>query len=270
MPSHKNQNSQRTQPRNKKNGRRGGAPRRPGGLERSIIATSHPFAAVGGGLVAPRRRVMLRASLLGYIPSSTLPVGTTGFFIVKGNNVYSPFNTSNKPDSATGYITETYGSASTEQFLGYSLYTSQYCAFRTDKSRITVRMSPGSQQNGDMMLSVFAVDVNNTGLIGALPITYQAERSQMYHKHRVCTASSPANQNVVTASACTSQVLGMTKAVWDAQAVTPISASLSSINQWVWIVQYRTLDGTTVASPCGVEIEYEQEVEFSNPTLPYS
>jgi len=200
-------------------------------------------------------------AIVGAIATSNLTVGVTGFFTVT-NSCSEPFNTSSKPDSATGFISEVNGS-DTNGVNGYSLMVQMYRFARVEKSRLRVSCVP-STAGDQIVLCIFAIPEVS---IAGLPFSYRNARAMPFFKEALCYVGNRLPENTVDAEARSHDVLGLTQAQYDDQPMPPFAAGSAEVpfNQWLWVVQYFTTDGAANSNQISFRIEYAADQLLTGP-----
>jgi hypothetical protein len=210
--------------------------------------------------LSPKKMLRQSYGMVGTIPAASLPASTTGFFGIFGNSAYLPFQTSIKPDSATGFITEVNGSDSLTS-NGYTITAQQYSYARVNRSRLRVSCIPSSSAD-QVLLCCFAVSSISAS---ASPYSYTQAKAQLGFHEAVCYAGNYLDGNTIECEMRSHRVLGLTEAQWRDQPPVTVTASEPVPLQWYWIVQYFTMGGLTNLNVIQFKIEVASETEFSGP-----
>jgi len=198
--------------------------------------------------------------------ASAIAAGTTNYFVVDCNSTYLPFTSGLNWSAATnGSATGVAGSTITQTLPGYAYLSGLYKSYRIVRSTLSVSSIP--EIGGDsVMIQIFAYPATSSF---TLPLAMSQASQQQGAKMKVCAVGVAAKFNTVSSTVNLHDVIGMSRAEYDAQPPTLTGSAASGIIAANWAVQVCTADGQASGStgiPLSARITYD--VEWLSPNIP--
>lgn len=203
---------------------------------------------------APRQFVKLACGFQGFVIAQAV---TGGYFSISPAQFETPFDGAFLFSSASNGFGQVTGNTSLAgNYAGYTMLTQQYQAYRVHSRRLTVTAMP-SLAGDQIQLAIVPSNqasppAQNTwsSYIGnsrgkTRMIAYGGEPGTLTYKHKLC------------------EVVGLTRAQWDAQPPTRVGATPANVLFCQDYILWDTVDGGSIQGNIVFSVMIEAEIELS-------
>jgi hypothetical protein len=217
-------------------------------------------------VMPPKFRTVESCVYQGY---STVANGNKAFaFFIYGNGMSHPFASGTPPstagNTAGGFTINPGTGTETQANLAYAgdsdLAASFYEYYKILRSRIELTAFP--QSTGDELNLTVTAGQSNAVSNVADPIL---QSMQPFARIKMCSTGNNMRQNTVINQVTTSEVLGMSKAQFEAMPPTPVKTypNATTNGLWYWAVTITFCDGANFAGIVSITAKITSEIEYS-------